>query len=310
MHDISTSLSPMELYNTVKTMIYIELNSRIGNNLFQIACGASLAYKLGCDFAVIPRHQVLTEPDNCLLSEYLEKFRNNLLRKVPFEDQIPEDISTYEEPEYHYIPIPEKAPLFIKGYFQSYKYINEPLIRELFTIENTTLEYIHKKYPFLFRATFTSIHVRRGDYLRYANILPPCSLQYFRDAMSHVPTNNKFFIVSDDISWCKKRFKGDQFYFSENETPLVDLYLQSLCANHIISNSSFAWWGAWLNPHPEKTVIYPKNWFGIFRTANTSDICPNSWIPIENSMNLSTRLLAYYLEFIKRLKAKWERYTN
>ncbi len=73
-------------------MIYIELSSRIGNHLFQIATGASLAHRLGCGFAAFPRYQMLTEPDLCLIPEYLKQFRENLLRKVTILDEEPSGV--------------------------------------------------------------------------------------------------------------------------------------------------------------------------------------------------------------------------
>ena len=85
-------------------------------------------------------------------------------------------------------------------------------------------------------------------------------------------------IFSDDIDWCKKHFKGKHFYFSENESPSVDLYLQSFCRHHIISNSTFAWWGAWLDSSPDKRVICPESWFEILYRANDiKDLYPEEW---------------------------------
>ena len=291
-------------------MIYIELSSRIGNHLFQIAAGASLAHRLGCGFAAFPRYQMLTEPDLCLIPEYLKQFRDNLLRKVTILDEEPSGIEVYEEPFFHYQPLPLQQPLYIKGFFQSPKYFEERVVRNLFEVDPQTLAYIREKYSFLFSESFTGVTVRRGDYLRFANILPVCSYRYYKEAMARMPAATKFLIVSDDIAWCKKKFRGNRFVFVDDEPPLIDLYLQTFCTHNIISNSTFAWWGAWLNPNPHKMVIYPKRWFGQFKTANTNDLFPESWISVDNPTAFWVKVRAWQLEFVKRSRAKLKKWTK
>lgn len=291
-------------------MIYIELSSRIGNHLFQIATGASLAHRLGCGFAAFPRYQMLTEPDLCLIPEYLKQFRENLLRKVTILDEEPSGVEIYEEPHFHYRPLPLQQPLFIKGFYQSPKYFEEQVVRNLFEVDPDTLQYIRKKYGFLFQETVTGVTVRRGDYLRFANILPVCSYRYFKAAMDRIPKGGKFLIVSDDIAWCKKKFRGDRFLFVDDEPPLTDLYLQAFCTHNIISNSTFAWWGAWLNANPDKVVIYPKRWFGRFKTADTTDLFPESWISVDNPTDFWVKVRAWQLEFVKRARAKLKKWTG
>jgi hypothetical protein len=82
----------------------------------------------------------------------------------------------------------------------------------------------------------------------------------------------KFLIFSDDIEWCKNNFKGPEFYFSENEIDIEDLFLMSLCDNHIISNSSFSWWGSWLCKKEGKKIISPRLWFRAGSNINERDI--------------------------------------
>ncbi|MFH5955214.1 alpha-1,2-fucosyltransferase, partial [Clostridium perfringens] len=95
-------------------------------------------------------------------------------------------------------------------------------------------------------------------------------------------SSDKYMIFSDDLEWCKSEFVGDQFHFSEERDPVKDLGNFISCSNHIIANSSFSWWGAWLSPYKDKKVIAPRNWFGpkLAPTHNTKDLLPPNWIVI------------------------------
>jgi hypothetical protein len=85
-------------------------------------------------------------------------------------------------------------------------------------------------------------------------------------------------VFSDDINWCKQNLSFPKMQFVEGQDNIEDLWFMSLCSNNIIANSSFSWWGAWLNNNPEKKVIAPKNWFGQYANINSSDIVPETWI--------------------------------
>ena len=89
-------------------------------------------------------------------------------------------------------------------------------------------------------------------------------------------------MFSDDINRCKKYelFQSDNIYFISGEKDFIDLYTMSLCDNHIIANSSFSWWGAWLNNREDKKVYYPEKWFGPAKSYSTKDLFPNSWTKV------------------------------
>ena len=89
-----------------------------------------------------------------------------------------------------------------------------------------------------------------------------------------------FVIFSDDIEWCKKNLNISDSLYIENEKDYIEMYLMSLCRNNIISNSSFSWWGAWLNNYQSKIVIGPSKWFGNSINHNTGDILPENWIKL------------------------------
>lgn len=291
-------------------MVYIVLNDRLGNNLFQIAAGASLAKENNSDFvAVCQDGYSLASNDKRSVSQYIEQFKTNIFRKILFEVSRPGDYYHYNEPKYSYSKIPYKDNIRVKGWFQSEKYFDRELVLDLYEISPQIKEYIHEKYGKLLipENHVVSVNVRRGDYLKLPHLHPTCSLSYYKKAMDMMGKDKKFLIMSDDIEWCKRSFIGDNFFFSDNESPIVDLYLATFCESNIISNSTFGWWGAWLNPNPDKKVICPSKWFGIgYKDKDESDLIPESWMQIKSEMDLKLKLLAYYLysknEFIDAIR--------
>jgi Glycosyl transferase family 11 len=257
-------------------MIYIVFSDRLGNNLFQMAAALSLSKNL-----------TICVP---IQEEYLTtlKYSNTFFKGFEILDYIPVGIPIYEEPFHHYkaIPYTEGTDLIIKGYFQSYKYINRNKALAQFSIDEDTHAFIKSHYPELFTKKFTSIHVRRGDYLKMLHKHPFSGLPYYLKAIEQIGKNENFIVVSDDISWCKKNLKLANVVFVENTSPIIDLYIQSICVNNIISNSSFSWWGAFLNEHNDKKVIMPSLWFGYRFKVNISDLILPSYIVIKNKYSM------------------------
>ena len=178
--------------------------------------------------------------------------------------------------------IPENCDL--SGYFQTEKYfshIREKLL-EIFSfkweIEKNALDYwTNTISPFLDGSNSVSIHVRRGDYTLYPDHHPTCSKEYYDLAISSFDEGCKFIVFSDDIEWCKENFKGDRFHCVDTGSPYVDLKIMTMCKHHINANSSFSWWGAWLNPKEGKRVICPSKWFGPSIPKDVSDIYCEGW---------------------------------
>lgn len=279
-------------------MIYSYLRGRLGNCLFEIAAGASLAKRMGVPYkALTCNPELLSNPDNCLLVHYLKPYRKTILRRIDFIDSYPENDKKYKEEDFLFHSLPEHDNQILEGYFQSEKYFDKEYIRYLFEIDNKTEDYIQKKYKNVLQLNPVAINVRRGDYLSLEFKHPVCRMSFFEKAISYFESGTKFLVISDDIVWCKRHFKGDQFYFADDEPPIIDLYLQSKCIHNIISNSTFSWWGAWLNPNPNKIVIYPDPWFGFLyrnkKELNTKDLCPDSWTPVPLG-KLSYYFYGYY----------------
>jgi len=170
----------------------------------------------------------------------------------------------------------------IDGFFQSEKYFNHHRkeILKLFEIPDSVKNTIYEKYGNILNGKTTSLHVRRGDYVRHPNHHPTCSLEYYREAISKVDGDTTLVIFSDDIGWCQEHLNYNNSIYIENEKDYIELYLMSFCDNNIIANSSFSWWGAWLNKNDNKIVVGPKAWFGSAINHDTSDIIPESWITI------------------------------
>lgn len=247
-------------------MIYVWLYGRLGNNLSQIAAAATLAKRIGCRYKAVPLATYFCrEPDNCFLPQYLAPFQKTILRKVPFAEKVPEGLRVFTDTDdLLKVSVKEGEDIALNGYFQSPACYDEAVVRDLFMPEETTLSYIHDNYPQLQAGVWCSITVRRGDYASIPQMLPMCDMAYYRRAMQwmreQVPSV-KFFVISDDVQWCRAHFHDCMVV--REESPLIDLYLATCCHHNIISNSSFAWWGILLNPHPDKLVAVPSPWFGV-----------------------------------------------
>ena len=191
----------------------------------------------------------------------------------------------YSESDFKFNPevlsLPPNTDLY--GYFQDERYfreIREEILRCFkFREEHAQRanEYWEEKIaPFLDGRSPVSLHVRRGDYTLYPGHHPTCSREYYEKAMKDFPEDEfKILVFSDDVEWCKGEFVGDKFFFVETGSPYSDLKIMVDCDHHIIANSSYSWWGAWMNPKEGKRVIAPSRWFGDLLQKDASEIyCP------------------------------------
>lgn len=132
-----------------------------------------------------------------------------------------------------------------------------------------------------------AIHIRRGDYLKISNTSGICTIDYYQKAIFYIKKHvapDIYVIFSDDIDWCMEQFAliiGDadvRFVdWNKGEYSFRDMQLMSLCKHNIIANSSFSWWGAWLNQNPNKIVIAPSRWMN---SEGWSEIIPKDWVTI------------------------------
>jgi len=283
----------------------------LGNQMFQHAAGRALSLKLRVplkldtrDFLGYQLHQgfELNHIFNCSaeiatdtdLVNILGWQRTKLVQRVLKRPQLKNlrDKSFVVEPHFNYwCGINQlEDNKYLYGYWQSEKYFIEfaEKIRRDFTF----------KLPFLYQnveiseqisqVNAVSLHVRRGDYANSPKTTAThglCSLDYYRAAIDYVSAHviqPHFFIFSDDIAWVKANLNIDSptvfIDHNTNQESYNDMRLMSLCKHNIIANSSFSWWGAWLNQNVEKIVIAPKQWFS--KVTDTSDLTPASWTRI------------------------------
>lgn len=240
--------------------IFDENNRGLGNFLYLIATTYGIAYKNNLDVKV--------ESLEYFFSKWGDKYKKSLFRNINTEKISGKRNKVYEikKTRNTYKIFECKNGDELVGYYQSYKYFDfiRPTILSLFSIDDTTKKYISEKYNIILsNYTTISLHVRRAD---YCNLGISLDTAYQNEAVCYiknlfVETNIKFLVFSDDINWCRDKFIGDEYYFVQGEDDYVDLYMMSMCNHNIIANSTFSWWGAYLNEKDNKIVIYPKKWF-------------------------------------------------
>lgn len=173
--------------------------------------------------------------------------------------------------------------VYIYAHYQSEKYFKdiEEEIRRDFTFSNK----LDKKNKMLMEqiknTNSVSVHIRRGDYIKNIEFDGICTLKYYTRALRFIKSNVDnpiFYIFSNDINWCRKNFDMENIIFVDNnkgKDSYKDMQLMSNCKHNIIANSTFSWWGAWLNNNKNKIVIAPNKWFN--SVEGTCDIIPETW---------------------------------
>ena len=172
------------------------------------------------------------------------------------------------------------------GFWQTEKYfkIRAQLMHKFqFMDDSSALRDFARK---LSREVYVSVHVRRGDYLDNSSAyMGICTQDYYEAAVEYIrrkERNAKFIYFSDDMNWVKNNISSSEaVYFEKNMFPdyedWYDMYLMSICKHNIIANSSFSWWGAWLNQNEQKIVVAPAKWLGY---SDTPDIWCDGWIKL------------------------------
>jgi hypothetical protein len=256
----------------------IGYSGRLGNQMFQYATLKAISLETGfpCflpDNTKVKLDGLFDMTNNKWISYKLDLFDG-------FEITTPilnvQTNSTYQEKEFTFEPeiFGISNNTTIEGYFQSYKYFDKykDVILNEFTFKK---EILYKNFNTISKYTNpVSVHIRRGDYINHPGYWTITS-EYIQEALSQFTDNEyTFLIFSDDIEWCKKIFP-EGVIFIEGNTAFEDLCLMSMCKHNIIANSSYSWWGAYLNKNEGKRVIAPKNWF--IPSKPLIDLYPSNW---------------------------------
>ena len=196
-----------------------------------------------------------------------------------------------EHAEFTYEPtaLTRTADTYYDGYWQHEEYFRDVRETILQTFRFPEFDDRNRETAQRLQSTNSiAIHVRRGDYTHDKLFHDICDLNYYRQAISRMQQavgGNLFCIFSDDLRWCRERIAPlleDKLIFyvdwNRGDRSVQDIHLMSLCRHNIIANSSFSWWGAWLNQNPDKIVIAPEKWMHI---KGTQSPVPNDWIRIK-----------------------------
>lgn len=291
-------------------MIVVKLMGGLGNQMFQYACGKALSIRLHKKLVldkrflldnrntpgVTPREyelSVFNLPEEVTvyrekfglhpslpyrLNKFLDPFVKKLKGPVEFRDTDSLEELIKIKPE----------TIILHGYFQKESYFKEfeNAIRKAFVFKDALTGENADLAAKIKNSNSVSVHVRRGDYISdpktnaYHGV---CSIDYYEQALDLIRNKTAdpyFFVFSDDPEWCRTHLGiNDNVTFVSHNTGLssyIDMRLMSLCRHNIIANSSFSWWGAWLNVHEHKLVIAPKKWF-LGSEANTHGLYPTNW---------------------------------
>ena len=243
----------------------------IGNQLFQIASVLSYSKDNGHK-AIFP---IIKSPNH-------GGYFNNFLRRLCTDDfEGPACVFTESSFDFKPIPVIDKSVVIKNSYLQSHRYFqhNRDHILKMFEMTDEDLNYLKSKYKV--DEFTTGMHIRRGDYLElpYSNYHADLtSTDYYERALDLLKPSN-LLIFTNDKEWARERYPGH--VIADEDKDYMEIYLMSLCQNNIIANSSFSWWGAWLNNNQDRKIVAPTKWFGPLNAhLSTKDMHPKDWILI------------------------------
>lgn len=290
-----------------KDKYIVKFNGGLGNQMFQWAFGYALEKETGVKtfFDMSFFEKKYARPYELgifsLKAKFVEDFWLKLklqliwkLRKKLINKSFL-GLTFFPEPhfEYYKYAFKIKPNTYIEGFFQSEKYFKqcEAEIRGAFTFKTKPEKFNQYLIEQMSESNSVSVHIRRGDYVqkkRYQEVYATCSLDYYKRGVDYIANKfetPKLFVFSDDIQWVKANWNLPyETVFIDNNSgdkSFEDMRLMSNCKHNIIANSSFSWWGAWLNNNKEKIVIAPKKWFNDAR-INQDDVIPSEWVRLDN----------------------------
>ena len=285
-------------------MIEVVLNGRLGNWLFQYAAARALALKTGTGVLLnVARYVSWREPLPSRAAKALRFFGleatytrldvdvGRALERFGLRERrhdFRENAWGYD-PRFHGLGPATR----LSGYFQSPRYwagFEAALRAELEPRRLPDDPTLERTLAAIREGSAVSVHVRRGDYLTHERALHGvCTVEYYARAIDFMRENvrdARFFVFSDDIGWCREHFRARDMVVvdvpASAREPALDLYLMSRCRHHVISNSTYSWWSAWLNDAPDKIVCTPERWFNDAEMSARAmrDTVPADWLRI------------------------------
>ena len=291
--------------------VTVRLLGGLGNQMFQYAAGLSLANRhdmqLKIDLTAFDTYKTwpyqldyLQVPQEICVGKPVSRQvkSNSMLARFGRRVISRPSVDVYCEPHFHF---DEKLSnmggqnVVLEGYFQSPRYFEgvEDLLRKQYQL-NSDWSSIGQVWLDKIQASPCSValHVRRGDYLSIgaSGTHSSLNLDYYRRSIDLIKKllgqEVRFFLFSDDVEFMESAFAdlpSAQVVTSNQEAPWEDMFLMAHCGHNIIANSSYSWWGAWLNPNPRKYVIAPAQWFTPEKMAvcNVLDLYPDDWIMLK-----------------------------
>ena len=281
----------------------------LGNQMFQFATGRAVAHRLNAELLLdvsafthydLRRYELdfwniraRTASADDLARAGASRGRPTFLRRLGQAAGFGLPINRFREASFAYDPriLDVRDTAYLDGYFQSERYFSDvsTMLREEFVLSAPADEKNLAVSRMIEEAGMSavSLHIRRGDYVTNAQTAQyhgVCSLDYYKRAVAHIARScqaPQFFIFSDDLDWVKNHLHIDhEMVLVDANGPdrgACDMALMMACRHHIIANSSFSWWGAWLNPHIDKIVVAPQQWFS-GATHDTRDLVPGNWV--------------------------------
>lgn len=257
----------------------------IGNQLFQYSALYSIGKINNYQIKIPKTEEYFDEGTNRIQHYFLNCFDNISAEILNEEDLKYIKYKAHDANAISYNKNIFNIPDFttLEGYFQSYKYFNifEKTLKKEFKFKQLIKDSAKKKYNLNYK-DFSSVHLRCGDYAHRQDHHPVMNKNYYEKAFNLINESN-YLVFSDSIDYAKNifnEFKHLNFIYIENNHAFEDLYIMSNCKNNILANSSFSWWGAWLNENNK--IIAPKNWLGPAYNGkwNLNDLIPEQWIII------------------------------
>ncbi len=298
------------------SLVITRLIGGLGNQMFQYAAGRALALRRAAvlkldvtGFAAVGAHtkrryelDALSIRGSAASAAELAQFGRTDKPRSPRLDRVLDwlrigqphgDGRIYREPHFHYDPMVAElpAPVYLDGYWQSEKYFSDiaGLLRQEFAAKAPPDRENESLGVRIDAANAVSLHVRRGDYIsnpttnRFHGVCPPDYYQRAVDFISGRAGALHLFVFSDDQEWtcANMRFTVPTTFVGVNppDCGYRDMQLMARCRHHITANSSFSWWGAWLNPSTEKIVVVPKHWF-CASSNDARDLIPPNWVQL------------------------------